>query len=109
MKDLLDEEHCCCKIYTSLMESSAPPFYRRPFLYGSHQPFFKKILTHPSVIFQKSQPPYTLPQVQFTDMPLLKATSSSSPGSVSIAIFMISTLNMSYVMNYLKDTSATKR
>ena len=34
MKDLLSKGHYWYKIHRSLMESSAPPFYRQPRLYG---------------------------------------------------------------------------
>ena len=58
MKDLLSKEHYYYKVHTSLMKSSTYPlsFYRQPLasiwiaLY-----FYKKILIHPSKIFQQSQ------------------------------------------------------
>ena len=59
MKDLLSKEHYCYKIHTSLLESSAAPFYRQPLPYMHYPPFLSENLDPPSLfsmIVQKSQP-----------------------------------------------------
>ena len=58
MKDLLSKEHYCYKIHTLIKSSAHPhPLANHPIRTLLH--FYKKILIFPSMIFQKSQPPYT--------------------------------------------------
>ena len=57
MKDFLSKEHYCYKIYTSLTKSSAYPlpFYREAPIWITPY-FYKNILIHSSMIFQKFEP-----------------------------------------------------
>ena len=58
MKDLLNREHYCYKIHTTLMEKSGSfPLNRQPPLYELPPVFTRKSLSRSSMIFQKSLPP----------------------------------------------------
>ena len=61
MKDFLSNENYCYKIHTLLMKSSAYSlsFYRQPPYMEYHAlHLYKEIFIPPSMIFQKSHPPY---------------------------------------------------